>query len=196
MTHIENIPHVLQHGITHAQSANANGAYTPIGDSSLINTRSRFTLNNGKQLGDYIPFYLGVRTPMLYVMQKGFNWVSPTPAQDIVYCVSSVQKIIDHQLNFVFTDGHAVDGFTSQFNEDDIENIDDLVDWDAIKAKFWKSETDLDLKRRKEAEFLVQQDIPIDAVLGYVVYNEAAKNKLTQWGVADNKVHISSQYYF
>lgn len=196
MMHIENIPHVLQYGITHVQSANANPAYTPIGDSSLINTRNGFELNNGNKLGDYIPFYFGVRTPMLYVMQKGFNWVQPTPAQDIVYCVCSVQKIIDAGLNFVFTDGHAVDGFTTQYNEDDISRIDEIVDWDAIRAKFWKNEKDLDLKRRKEAEFLVRQDVPVTAVLGYLVYNEEAKNKLTQWGVTDNKLHIKPDYYF
>lgn len=153
-------------------------------------------LANGKNLGDYIPFYFGVRTPMLYVMQKGFNWVEPTAPQDIVYCVSSVQKILDHQLDFVFTDGHAVDGFTSQYNKDDLSKIDELLDWQAIHAKFWKSDTDLDLKRRKEAEFLVLQDVPIGAILGYVVYNEEAKNKLLQWCVPDKQVHIKSQYYF
>lgn len=196
MTHIENIPHLLTHGITHAQSANANHGYVPIGDSSLISTRNSFVLANGKNLGDYIPFYFGVRTPMLFVMQKGFNWVAATPAQDIVYCVSSVQKILDHQLDFVFTDGHAVDGFTTQYNKDDISEIDKLLDWQAINAKFWKSETDLDLKRRKEAEFLVLQDVPLGAILGYVVYNEEAKNKLIQWGVPEKHVHIKSQYYF
>lgn len=196
MTHVDNIPHVLLHGITHAQSANANHGYVPIGDSSLISTRSSFVLANGKNLGDYIPFYFGVRTPMLYVMQKGFNWVAPTAPQDIVYCVSSVQKILDHQLDFVFTDGHAVDGFTTQYNKGDLSKIDELIDWQAVHAKFWKSETDLDLKRRKEAEFLVLQDVPLGAILGYIVYNEEAKNKLMQWGVPDQQVHIKSQYYF
>lgn len=97
MTHIENIPHVLQYGITHSQSANANPAYVPIGDSSLISTRSGFVLANGRRLGDYIPFYFGVRTPMLYVIQKGFNGVVTTPPADIVYWVTTMQKIIDYK---------------------------------------------------------------------------------------------------
>lgn len=196
MTHIDNIPHVLQYGITHAQSANANPGYVPIGDGSLITSRSSFILNNGNKLGDYIPFYFGTRTPMLYVMQKGFNWVKPTPVQDIVYCVSSVQKIIDHQLNFVFTDGHAVDGFTSQYSEADIGNADTLIDWNAVKAKFWKSETDLDLKRRKEAEFLVRQDVPLSALLGFVVYNQQVKDKMVALGATEAQIHIEPGYYF
>lgn len=196
MTHIENIPHVLQYGITHAQSQNANPGYVSIGDGSLINSRSSFILKNANRLGDYIPFYFAFRTPMLYVMQKGFNWVQPTPAQDIVYCVSSVQKILDHKLEFIFTDGHAVDGFTSQYSDADIENLDTLIDWNAVKAKFWKSETDLDLKRRKEAEFLVRQDIPLTALLGFVVYNQQSKDTMVAQGAATQQIHIQPGYYF
>jgi hypothetical protein len=38
MTHIENIPHILQYGITHSSSRNSNPNFKPIGDVSLINT--------------------------------------------------------------------------------------------------------------------------------------------------------------
>ena len=120
MTHIENIPHILQNGITHSTSSNANPNFVPIGDSRLISTRNNFLLDYGKRLGEYIPFYFGLRIPMLYVIQNGFNMVAPTPAENIVYCVSSAQKIIDLQLDFVFTDGHAVDGFSSQYTITDI----------------------------------------------------------------------------
>jgi len=196
MTHIENMPHILRNGITHSTSANANPDYIPIGDSSLISTRSSFLLNNGRKLGEYIPFYFGVRTPMLYVVQNGFNMVAPTPPENIVYCVSSIQKIIDHQLDFVFTDGHAVDGFSAQYSIDDIQNIDKILDRDAINAKYWKDEKDLDRKRRKEAEFLVMGDIVATAILGYLTYNEKAKNKLINSSTDIVKVHIKSEFYF
>ena len=196
MTHIENIPHVLQYGITHSSSPNANPAFFPIGDSSLIATRSQFALDNGKLLGEYIPFYFGARMPMLYVIQKGYNLVKPTPAQDIVYCITSVQKIMERNLEYIFTDGHAVDSFSTQYGLEDIEDIETLLDMKAIRAKYWKDENDLDLKRRKEAEFLVLCDIPPTAVLGYLVYNETAKQKLLNFGVNGAVVHINSQSYF
>ena len=44
MTHIENIPHVIQFGITHSLSPNANSNYVPIGDGNLIESRSKFVL--------------------------------------------------------------------------------------------------------------------------------------------------------
>ncbi len=196
MTHIENIQHILQNGITHSTSVKANPNFVPIGDGSLITTRSNFLLNNGRRLGEYIPFYFGVRTPMLYVVQNGFNMVAPTPSENIVYCVSSVQKIIDLQLDFVFTDGHAVDGFTTQYNLEDIQNIDTILDKNAINAKYWKDENDLDRKRRKESEFLVLGDITHDAVLGYITSNENAKNRVINFGADATNVHIKLGFYF
>lgn len=196
MTHIENIPHIIRFGITHSTSFNSNPDFKSIGDNSLISTRNSYQLNNGKLLGEYIPFYFGVRTPMLYVVQNGFNMVSPTPAEDIVYCVSSVQKILDLHLDFVFTNGHAVDGFSCQYTNSDIKNIETIVDWKAVKAKYWRDENDLDLKRRKEAEFLVLGDISPNAVLGYIVYNENAQNKMIGLGVNETNIHIKSEFYF
>jgi len=73
MTHIQNVPHILTNGITHRNSPNANSKFTSIGDPSLITTRDCFVLDNGRLLGDYVPFYFGTRSPMLYVIQKGFN---------------------------------------------------------------------------------------------------------------------------
>lgn len=196
MTHIKNIPHILQHGVTHSSSANANPDFVPIGDGSLISTRNDFLLANGRRLGEYIPFYFGVRTPMLYVVQNGFNMVAPTPAEKIVYCVSSVQKIIDLHLDFVFTDGHAVDGFSSQYTAADIQNIDAILDKNAINARYWRDENDLDRKRRKEAEFLVLGDIDREAILGFITYNESAKNTVINYGSDAASVHIKPEFYF
>jgi len=196
MTHIENIQHILQNGITHSTSVKANPNFVSIGDSSLITTRNNFLLNNGRRLGEYIPFYFGVRTPMLYVVQNGFNMVASTLAENIVYCVSSVQKIIDLRLDFVFTNGHAVSSFTTQYNLEDIQNIDAILDKKAIKATYWKDENDLDLKRRKESEFLVLGDITCDGILGYITANENAKNRVVNFGADADKVLIKSQFYF
>jgi hypothetical protein len=122
--------------------------------------------------------------------------VAPTLAENIVYCITSVQKIIEQQLDFVFTDGHAVDGFTMQYTVADIQNIDNLLDWNAIRAKYWRDDNDLDLKRRKEAEFLVSGDIASEVVLGYLTYNENAKNRVIELGANAGNVHIKKDFYF
>ena len=190
------MPHILQFGITHSLSINSNSSFVPIGDRSLISRRNSYLLSNRKKLGDYIPFYFGPRTPMLYVVQKGFNMVVPTLAENIVYCITSVQKIIDLNLEFVFTDGHAVDSFTALYNKDNINDLDELLDWVAINGKYWNDENDLDRKRRKEAEFLVEGDVDASAILGFVVYNENSKSRLLDLGIEESKVIIKSTYYF
>ena len=197
MTHIENVPHILEHGVTHLSSANANKSYKAIGDDSIISTRNNIELPNGKKLGNYIPFYFGSRTPMLYVIQKGYNGVPVTPAQDIVYCISSVQKIVDHKLPFVFANGHAVAvGLTDFYEEKDLVNIDKILDKKAIDAKYWRNIEDTDLKRRKEAEFLVETDIPTTAIIGWVVYNEEAKKRLLEMGIPENMIYVKPDCYF
>jgi hypothetical protein len=196
MTHIANVPHILLHGITHRTSANANPDFSPIGDPSLISTRDGFLLDNGRTLGEYIPFYFGARMPMLYVIHHGLNGVKKLPSSEIVYCVTSVSSVIKTGLEFVFTNGHAVDKFSSQYSKEDLNNIENILDMNAIKAKYWKVDDDLDLKRRKEAEFLIAADLPIDAVLGFIVYDETAKNQLLQFGLAENQIHINANAYF
>lgn len=195
ITHIENIPHILRYGITHIASPNCNLNYRPIGDASLISTRNNFRIPGGKNLGDYIPFYFGYRMPMLYVVQKGFNSVPVISPENIVYCVSNVQKMIDLKMNFIFTDGHAVNGLSNFYTSDKIGNINEILDFQAIKAKFWKDENNLDLKRRKEAEFLVEGDVPVQAISGYVVYNRQAEMKLQRMGDA-LKIVARPDYYF
>jgi hypothetical protein len=196
MTHIQNIPHILSNGITHSSSPNSNPAFVPIGNASLISSRDLFVMPNGNRLGDYIPFYFGVRMPMLYVIQNGFTGVAATNAQDIVYCVCNVQQIVNHKLDFVFTDGHAVNTFSSFYDPSDVKRIGSIIDRKAIDSKYWNDEKDLDLKRRKEAEFLVAEDIPVTAIDGYAVYNATAQNRLISFGISKSDIEIFSEFYF
>jgi len=196
MTHIENVPHIIKHGVTHVFSAHVNKSYKAIGDDSIISTRNDFDLPNGKKLGAYIPFYFGARMPMLYVIQKGYNSVPIIPAKDIVYCISSVQKMIDHHLPFVFTDGHAVSELSTFYELKDLSNIDNILDKKAIDATYWHKDDDLDLKRRKEAEFLVETDIPTTAIIGWVVYNEEVKKRLLSMGISEKRIFVKTACYF
>jgi len=196
MLHIDNIAHLLKFGLTKVDSPNANPDYKSIGDNSLINSRNFHFLSNGNTLGNYIPFYFWNRMPMLYVIQKGFNGVQITPPENIIYCVTTVAQIIKMGLKFIFTDGHAVDAFSSIYDINDISRLDEILDYNAIKDPYWKDPKDLDKKRRKEAEFLIENDIPITAIGAFVVYNQTAKDRLIDLGISSEQIYIRSQYYF
>ncbi|MGV8093537.1 MAG: DUF4433 domain-containing protein [Mangrovibacterium sp.] len=208
MIHIRNIPHILEYGLTHKNSPSANSDFVPIGDTSLISFRDLRKvfvtngLSNNKNaeeiiLGDFIPFYFGPRMPMLFVIQKGGNFVPGLiPAEQIVYCITSIQKVINHKLKFYFSNGHATNHFTDFFNEEMVNNIENIIDFTAVKAKYWNIDDDLDLKRRKEAEFLIQGDVPVSCILGYVCYNEDVKRKLVSYGITETMILIKKSYYF
>ncbi|MBX3244876.1 MAG: DUF4433 domain-containing protein [Acidobacteria bacterium] len=196
MTHIENIPHILKYGITHASSPYKNPAFVSIGDPSLISTRNSYQLKNGNLLGEYIPFYFGCRMPMLYVIQRGYNSIPALRAENIAYCVTSVEEVIKQDIEFIFTDGHAVNAFSREYSKNEVNNILDLIDYNAVNQKYWNQEGDLDLKRRKEAEFLILSDLEPDGILGYIVYNEAAKQRLIAYGIQNSPVYVRPDRYF
>jgi len=196
MVHIENVPNILANGLTLATSENANENYVPIGDNSLIDRRSSVIVPNGKNLNEFLPFYFWYRMPMLYVVQKGYNGVPIQNPENIVYCITNVEKIIQSRLPFLFTNGHAVSKLSKFFGKDEINSLEEIIDFDAVKNSFWVNENDLDLKRRKEAEFLVEGDIPLDVISGWVVYNEKTKERLLDFGIQDELIVVREIFYF
>ena len=194
MTHIDNIPNIFEVGFVHKTSPLANPEFITIGDISAINTRNQKTLQDGNLIGSYIPFYLGPRTPMLYVIQHGFNNVIRQKASDIVYCVIEIQDIIDNHINCIFTDGHALNHITNIYTSDHLTEIDEILDYDILYSKSWNDYPDM--KRQKEAELLLKDELPAKYIKYYLVYDEVAKNRLQSFGIPDIKIRISPQSYF
>lgn len=208
MTHIDNIAHILQYGITNRNSPNNNPNFTPIGDVSLISTRDykQVKVDNGDflnieapsiTLGDFIPFYFGVRMPMLYVIQHGGNFVmQPTTPDKIVYMVCPVSLIIKQQQIYYFSDGHGTDNYTTFYDKTRINDLPGIVEWDAVRAAYWSGQENLNIKRKKQAEFLATEDIAPDLIVGFGCYNDAAKNKLLDYGIQEKKIKLIPQAYY
>lgn len=207
ITHIDNMKHILQYGITHKNSVNSNPQFKDIGDTSLIHTRvsKKVDIDNGNlfdiietiTLGDFIPFYFGVKMPMLFVVQNGGNFVhSSTPPEDIIYIAFSIQKTITSNPIYYFTDGHATDLMTSFYNNAKINDLPHIIDWNAIKASYWGGQENLNIKRKKQAEFLVHEDVSYDNIIGYVCYNDQSKKKLIDLGIKENIVKVIPNAYY
>lgn len=208
MTHIKNIPHILQNGITHRSSPNTNPNFVPIGDISLIGTRNtkKVIVDNGDlnnqhsrniTLGDFIPFYFGIKMPMLFVIQQGGNFVeSAVHAEEIIYLACSLIDIVNSDLEYYFSDGHATDNFTTFYDKDMIQKLPQIVDWNSVKANFWGGDDNLNVKRKKQAEFLLKNDLPPDYIVGFGCYSESAKQQLMSIGVDSEKIKIIPNAYF
>lgn len=180
-----------------------------IGDLKLIDTRSRkkvivdngeFHFNNNLvtiSLGDFIPFYFGVKMPMLYVAQHGGNFVeSATSPIDIIYLGCAVREIISSKHNFYFTDGHATDNLTVFYDKSKIDDLVNIIDWDAVKSSYWGGSENLNVKRKKQAEFLVSGDLSPKFITAFGCYNDDAKNKLISFGIANHMIKIIPKAYY
>lgn len=195
IVHIDNIPHILRHGITLPTSAHANPRYVPIGDANVIAKR-KGRMIGGKSIGDYIPFYFGPRSPMLYIVQKGSSTVRQQRAEDIVYCAVSIETVISENLKGFFTDGHALSRMTQIHKIGKLKDIDQYVDYSDVYSTCWGYADDTDLKRRKEAELLLADDLPPEMIAGYVVCNEQVRQRLIEMGINEQKVAVRAAYYY
>lgn len=197
MTHIDNIPHILRYGITHRNSNCANPDYKAIGDNEIIRKRTEQerTTTNGEVFvpGDYIPFYFYARMPMLYNIQHGYH-VPMIPPEDIVYLIVKLQPIVeDPSRTFFFSDGHAISKMTQFYGRESIREIDIILDKNAILNNDWGD--DYLVRERKQAEFLVEGDIPMNYVVAMCCYSEASQKKLLDMGVlCDIKVSPKAYY--
>jgi len=176
ITHIENLAWLLDHGLNARSSGQFAPNFREIGNPDLIDKRSRrvVPLSPGGTLSDYVPFYFTPYSPMLLNIKTGFGGVRQTPMQDIVILVSSLLKLAELNIPFVFSDRHAYLA-TAQFSS----NLADLdrIDWPLLQSRDFKRDpNDLGKVERYQAEALVHRHVPVAGLLGIACHNDA-RNK-------------------
>jgi ssDNA thymidine ADP-ribosyltransferase, DarT len=152
-------------GIAH-QDLKRRRARTPVG------VASRGTL------ADYVPFYFTNRSPMLYAIHTGFVEGYDGGQKNIIYLVSSIERVAKGDRPWCFSDGHPVEAMTEFFDE--IDELD-RVDWAVIRDWSWKdTDDDPDRKRRKQAECLVHKSFPWHWVESIGVLNGAIRKEVAR----------------
>lgn len=178
ITHINNLDHILEHGIYSSNSIYSNPDYINIGDISLIETRRTINGPNppGGTLEDYIPFYLGPRSPMLYRIATGYDGVKKVSQDDIIYIISSFESIKKHKLPFFFTNGNARSQTTAYYT---LERDFTKLDWSAIYAEHWSNdENDYNRKQKKQSEFLIKDFMPVSCIKFIGVRKKIVEEKI------------------
>jgi hypothetical protein len=150
----------------------------------------------GGILNDYIPFYFHYKMPMLYHVFKGRVKEFKGTQEEIVYIVSSPDKVAELGLQYLFSDRHAYLAHKTLYNE--LEDLQHL-DWEIIRDDTWHQQyTDLK-KEIKQAEFLVYKHVPVEAIQGLVVNNEQiatfVKSAVDKAGLP-LQVVIKPEYYY
>lgn len=176
ITHLRNLPRILASGGLMAYSTLADGDFVTIAHGNIQERRARTRVpcGTGGTLHDYVPFYFGPRSPMLYAISKGAVEGYEGSQEPIVHLVVQLNDIVEAELPFVFTNGHGIVAYTDFY--DDLTRLDQ-VDFPLMDQKYWH-DIDEDPNRawRRSAEFLVHQRFPWRHVLGAGVMNETIKS--------------------
>lgn len=177
ITHVENVPWILEHGLTCRSAGVFDPEYRNIGDPELIEKRTarEVPVAPGGTLSDYVPFYFTSRSPMLLNIRTGRN-VPAVPMRDIVILVTSLPGLVEQGIPFVFTDQHAYLRAARFYT-----SLSDLgkVDWEILKrSDFQYDPNDPGKMDRYQAEALVHRHVPVAALGGIICHGEAQRARL------------------
>ncbi|MCX7048794.1 MAG: DUF4433 domain-containing protein [Candidatus Sumerlaeota bacterium] len=202
MAHIDNLPTLLERNALHAPNHLPHDGLPYVGIHSAQTQADRGTkpvpCGPGGIISDYVGFYFGTRSPMLYRIHTGHG-VTQVDQSSIVYLVSSAQAAQAAGLGFVFYDGHSLAAFSEAFA--DLGRLD-AVDWTAVNLTYWNdTPDDMDRQRRKQAEFLVHRSMPWRLIERIGVCNSRARARVAAALAARPERHqpvisVESSWYY
>jgi len=173
------VPWILKRGLHAANGEVKDPNFRNIGNPDLIDKRAHRRVRVGPDgvLSDYIPFYFTPFSIMMYNIHTGYN-VRQVPNEEIVILVSSLHKVAELGIPFVFTDQHAYPLMANYFN--DLNDLDQ-VDWDLLNRRNFKHDPDdPGKKERYQAEALIWKHLPVEGLLGICSHSDAVDQGIKQ----------------
>jgi hypothetical protein len=198
IVHRDNLPWILDNGLHCASSDVQAPQYVNIGNTDLIDKRrSRHVpMAPGGVLADYVPFYFTPFSVMMKNIHSGWS-VQQRSNDEIVILVSSLYRVEQLGLPFVFTNAHAYPDWTDYYS--DLANLGE-IDWSILQRRDFKRDPDDPRKmERYQAEALIHRHLPITGLLGIMCYTDAMKERIEQDVAARGltlSVHARPGWYF
>ncbi|MEZ5231302.1 MAG: DUF4433 domain-containing protein [Acidimicrobiales bacterium] len=199
-THISNLPSIRAQGLACDSEAQDALLRVEAGKPSIKEQRRRKAVSAAPHgcVADYVPFYYGTRSPMMFVIGKGQVETYQEGLDPLVYLVTSVERLLELGHSLVYTDGNATTHVTRFVNE--LTELDRLVDWPLIKAKYWaNTPEDGDRMRRRAAECLARGPVPWHAFTDIAVRSAARKAEVeasVTHPVATASVRVQPDWYY
>ncbi|WP_409430090.1 DUF4433 domain-containing protein [Mycobacterium sp. SMC-16] len=200
-THLDNLARIAVDGLRCDSVAREGHCVTEVGEPSIKARRRerRVKVDPGGVVADYVPFYFASRSPMLFSIHAGGVPSFAGDSHDVVYLMSTVEKLQSEGLSLVFTDRNAV--LEVAKHSAHVPDLDTLVDWELMRARYWAdTDNDPDRKERRMAECLAHQAVPWSAFTGIAVFDEARKVRvgeiLDTVGVDGPPISVIPKFYF
>jgi len=177
-THRLNLPWAVTNGLHSRSSDLKDPNFVAIGNAEIIARRQerKVPIAPGGDLGDYIPFYFTPYSPMLLNIKTGYGGIQQRPNQDIVIQVSSLTKLEELGVRYVFTDRHAALAAARFFS-----SRADLghVDFELLQRRdFRRDDSDPGKFERYQAEALAYRHVPMEALIGVACYTEEVRSEV------------------
>ena len=192
LIHCDNLPWILDHGLHAKNGEKMDPNYRNIGNPDLIDKRSRraVPIPPGGTLSDYVPFYFTPFSIMMLNIKTGYGGVRHVPNREIAILVSSLRRIQELGIPFVFTNQHAYPAAAEYFN--DLADLD-RIDWPLLQSRDFRHDPDdPGRKERYQAEALIWKHVPLDALLGICCHNESVRSAL-QAGIDQRELRLRIQ---
>jgi len=134
---------------------------------------------------------------MMYNIKTGYGGITQRSNSEIVILVSSLRKLVENGVKFIFSDRHAYLAaalFSSQL--DDL----DRLDWEILRRRdFQRDPEDPEKVERYQAEALVHQSIQLSHLFGIVTVNDVARASVMRMAADAGKtvdVQTKANWYF
>lgn len=213
ITAIANLPAIFAAGALLSKNGGAAAGinYQNIAHAGAQGARAVRAVPNppGGLVHDFVPFYFAPRSPMLFAINGGRVAECQWRQTDIVHFETTVQCLVARGRPFVFYDRNATLAFSTPYT--DLAHLDTAVAWDLMTeapqldgyCKFWQNNPAVaryaDRMERRQAEFLVRDNVPLDCMTRLGVIDAARQAQvlalLAQAGVALT-VDIMPAWYF
>jgi len=180
-THVDNLDTIIRLGGLHAPNhiPGHSSPYRPCHGPQVHGARASVQIPVGPRgtIHDYVPFYFGYLSPMMLQLKTGQVPGYNEGQEPLIYLVSTAQSIASAGLSFVFSNGHGLATFLTDWFDDLTQLVE--VDWSMVYQSYWRDEIDdPDRQRRKQAEFLVYQCCPWSLIQEIVVINAAMQQRV------------------
>jgi len=187
MTHIDNLRPILQTGELRSYNLMRGQSYRNVANEDVQAGRAAIVVPaSQKPVHDYVPLYLGFKTPMVAINQAH--------NEDLLFLRFSLDVLATP--GSVVCDGNARSLATKfyLFNGPDIFSNLDVA---AIRSV--KYAKDPELKRKKQAEILIPDKLPMSQMLDMICYSESTKTRalsiLSEFGIK-RAVTVNQGWYF
>lgn len=187
MTHMDNLRPILQAGELRSYNLMRGHSYHNLANEDVQAGRAAIIVSASQNpLHDYVPLYLGFKTPMVAINQ--------THNEDLLFLRFSLDILATS--GSVVCDGNARSNASKfyLFNSPDV-----FLNLDIAAIRSVKYSRDPELKRKKQAEVLIPDRLPLSQMLDIVCYSENAKIRalsiLNEFGIK-KAVKANQGWYF